>query len=505
MNRKILTLLTAASFALFFGACGDDNGTSPNGPDIECVDGENCLDDEGDEISSSAKESGKSSSSKKGDSKSSSSVKGDSKSSASKDSDKSSASKDDDKSSASKDEDKSSTSKDDDKSSDSKEDDKSSNSKDPESSADAPDSSSDSKPSNSSSDAAPVSSSEEEKVVEYTNTTPNLEDLEVSGDTLFAIYQRLDADWGKHHNGLLALYKLSDGTLLDTIQLATKNPAAVKVVKGNVYVATTGNYYPFSDCGIEKVDLSKKTSSLFVSGTKLNGCPTAFAVDTKNNIGFVAASDASYLNKPMEVNLSTGSVKAIPGTFMDVGGGLEFDETTGTLYMGDRYMNWTTYEMYTAVFAYKDGVTTSLTDLDPEEEEMRQPYSIKAINGTPYVMVSDYVTAALYFNYQDDEDETDGELQFYQDSKLAVVDGELYVMNRNLAASGLTKINVSTKSVAWDMITIGKNPHDIVSAGNGKAWVAYYDTPILELINTADMSNVAIIDTKEFCAVKVEE
>lgn len=480
MNRKILTLLTAASFALFFGACGDDNSASSNGPEISCLDTDDCLDED----LSSADDEPSSSSSKKGDAKSSSSVKD------SKDENKSSSSvkKDNDEGKSSSSETK------DDKSSDSKS--ESSDSKGDSSSSETPDSSSSEEPAS--------SSSEEVKPIEYANTTPNLEDLEVSGDTLFAVFQRLDADWSKNHNGLLALYNLKDGTLLDTIQLATKNPAAVKVVKGNVFVATTGNYIPGKDCGIEKVDLSKKTSSMFVNGTQLNGCPTAFAVDTKSNLGFIAASDAAYLNKPVEVNLSTGSVKNIPGTFMDAAGGLEFDETTGTLYIGDRYMNWNTFEMYNAVFAYKDGVTTSLTDLDPEEEEMRMPYSIKTINGIPYIMISDYNTAVLYFNFQDYEDETDGELQFYQDSKLAVVNGELYVMNRDLGASGLTKINVSTKSVAWDKATIGKNPHDIVSAGTGKAWVAYYDTPILELINTADMSNVAIIDTKEFCAVKID-
>lgn len=201
MNRKILTLLTAASFALFFGACGDDNSASSNGPEISCLDTDDCLDED----LSSADDEPSSSSSKKGDAKSSSSVKD------SKDENKSSSSvkKDNDEGKSSSSETK------DDKSSDSKS--ESSNSKGDSSSSETQESSS--------SEASESSSSEEVKPVEYANTTPNLADLEVSGDTLFAVFQRQNSDYSITHNGLLAMYKLSDGTLLDTIQLATQNPS----------------------------------------------------------------------------------------------------------------------------------------------------------------------------------------------------------------------------------------------------------------------------------------
>lgn len=486
MNRKILTLLTAASFALFFGACGDDNSASSNGPEISCLDNEDCLDED----LSSADDEPTSSSSKKGDAKSSSSVKD------SKDENKSSSSvkKDNDEGKSSSSETK------DDKSSDSKS--ESSNSKGDSSSSETQESSS--------SEASESSSSEEVKPVEYANTTPNLADLEVSGDTLFAVFQRQNSDYSITHNGLLAMYKLSDGTLLDTIQLATKNPSAVKVAGGNVYVATAGAYgagYSLpadNNRGIEKVDLSKKTSSLFIAGTKLGGGVNDFVVDAKNSKGYALIYNAYGVTpKIVEINLSAGSVIKTIGEseLKDPEGSLEFDATKGILYIGERFLDWDTFEMHNNVYAY-DGTTLEyISDLDPELEEYRQPYSIKAINGVPYVFVSDYNTGALYVDYADSESEgTD----FYQDSRLAAVNGELFLMERGDAAT-IAKINTADGSATWQSIASGKNPYDMVAASASTAWVAYYGSPVLELISTSNGSSVKLIDTKEFCAVKVAD
>lgn len=486
MNRKILTLLTAASFALFFGACGDDNSASSNGPEISCLDTDDCLDED----LSSADDEPSSSSSKKGDAKSSSSVKD------SKDENKSSSSvkKDNDEGKSSSSETK------DDKSSDSKS--ESSNSKGDSSSSETQESSS--------SEASESSSSEEVKPVEYANTTPNLADLEVSGDTLFAVFQRQNSDYSITHNGLLAMYKLSDGTLLDTIQLATKNPSAVKVAGGNVYVATAGAYgagYSLpadNNRGIEKVDLSKKTSSLFIAGTKLGGGVNDFVVDAKNSKGYTLIYNAYGVTpKIVEINLSAGSVIKTIGEseLKDPEGSLEFDATKGILYIGERFLDWGTFEMHNNVYAY-DGTTLEyISDLDPELEEYRQPYSIKAINGVPYVFVSDYNTGALYVDYADSESEgTD----FYQDSRLAAVNGELFLMERGDAAT-IAKINTADGSATWQSIASGKNPYDMVAASASTAWVAYYGSPVLELISTSNGSSVKLIDTKEFCAVKVAD
>lgn len=475
MNRKILSLLTAASFALFFGACGDDNSSS-TGPNITC-DTEDCLDDD-ENLSSSDDEEPASSSSKKDDAKSSSSVKEDKTSS-------------------------SSEAKDDDKSSSSEAKDESSSSEKVESSSSESESSS-SEAISSSSEEPESSSSEEVKPVEYANTTPNLADLEVSGDTLFAVFQRQNADYTITHNGLLVMYKLSDGTVLDTIQLATQNPSTVKVAGGNVYVASAGAYdasynLPADEKrGIEKVDLSKKTSSLYISGTKLGGGVQDFVVDKKNKKGYAAIYLAYGSVIVAEIDLASGSVKTV-SDIKDASGSLEFDEENSTLYISDRFMDWNTSDMHIGVFAYKNGTLTAVSDAEPDEE-IRMPYSIKAIKGVPYVFVSDYYTGALYVDYADSE--SDG-VDFYQDSKLAAVNGELFLMERGEAAT-IAKINTADGSTAWQSIASGKNPYDIVAASSTTAWVAYYGSPVLELISTSNGSSVKLVDTKEFCAVKVK-
>lgn len=496
MNRKILSLLTVASFALFMSACGGDDKKNGVGPEISCEDTEDCLDDEDESSSSIAKSS---SSVKEDKDKSSSSAKED------KDEDKSSSSeaKDDDKSSDSKDDSSSSAEETADSSSSSEEAVDSSSSS--EEVVDSSSSSEEIVDSSSSEEPAESSSSEEVKPVEYANTTPNLADLEVSGDTLFAVFQRQNADYSITHNGLLAMYKLSDGTLLDTIQLATQNPSAVKVAGGNVYVATAGAYDAFYNLpadnkrGIEKVDLKKKTSSLFISATRLGGGVQDFVVDKKNNMGYATVYYGYGSVAVAEINLATGTIMTLPD-FADASGSLEFDESTSTLYVGDRFMDWETGDMHIGVFAYKNGTLTAVSDAEPDEE-IRMPYSIKAINGVPYVFVSDYHTGALYVDYADSE--SDG-VDFYQDSKLAAVNSELFLMERGEAAT-IAKINTADGSATWQYIASGKNPYDMVAASATTAWVAYYGSPILELINTSTLSTEKLINTKEFCAVKVED
>lgn len=494
MNRKILSLLTVASFALFMSACGGDDKKNGVGPEVTCEDTEDCLDDDENLSSSDDEEPASSSSVKedKDDAKSSSSVKED------KDEDKSSSSeaKDDDKSSDSKDDSSSSAEETADSSSSSEE---------------AIDSSSSSEEivnSSSSEEPTESSSSEEQKPVEYANTTPNLADLEVSGDTLFAVFQRQNADNSITHNGLLAMYKLSDGTLLDTIQLATKNPSAVKVAGGNVYVATAGTYdetYTLvadANRGIEKVDLKKKTSSLLIEGTQLGGGVNDFVVDAKNNKGYAMIySNWMVAAKVVEVNLSTGSITKTISGLKDPQGSLEFDATKNVLYIGDRGDSYT-YEGI-MVYSYDGSTLTPYVELDDEEEEFeyRQAYSIKAIAGVPYVFVSDYKTGALYVDFADLY--SDG-TAFYQDSKLAAVNDELFVMERGVS-SNIAKINTENGEVEWQSIASGKNPYDMVAASASTAWVAYYGTPTLELISTSNGSSVKLIDTKEFCAVKVED
>jgi hypothetical protein len=210
--------------------------------------------------------------------------------------------------------------------------------------------------------------------------TPNLVDFEVSGDTLFALFQRL-ANYTYVNKGLLAMYKLSNGELLDTITLAKKNPIAMAFAKGKLYVASTGvygndyeTYASWTDAddarGIEVVDLSKKKSSMVVDGEKLGGGVTAFAVDSKNGIAYAAIYKDSKGNVPLvEVDLEKKSVKTIKGV-SDVEGSLFFDEKSGVLYIGDRKSG------ESAVYTYEDG---EVTKIETATEDVLPIYNITVV------------------------------------------------------------------------------------------------------------------------------
>ncbi|MBP5439681.1 MAG: hypothetical protein J6Y14_02065 [Fibrobacter sp.] len=170
-------------------------------------------------------------------------------------------------------------------------------------------------------------------------STPNLVDFEVSGDTLFALFQRSE-NYAYPAPGLLALYKLSNGDLLDTIKLAKKNPMAMGFANGKLYVASQGEYNEAygTDAddkrGIEVVDFSKKKTSMVVDGKKLGGGVYAFAVDPEG-VAF-AAIYKGFGDVPLaKVDLSEKSVKTV-SEVSDVEGSLVFDDVDGVLYIGDR-------------------------------------------------------------------------------------------------------------------------------------------------------------------------
>ncbi len=488
MNKKILTLLASMSLAFFMSACGDDNSSSTG---VDCLENESCLDDDlssasDDESSSSVK--GKSSSSEKA--KSSSSVKKDEKSSSSE-----------------KDEKSSSSEKKDDKSSSSEKKDESSSSEKVESS---------SSEAESSSSEEPESSSSVELKVTYLAETPYAADLEVSGDTLFAVFQRYEVASDGYSSifndpGLLAMYKLSDGTLLDTITLVTTNPMVVKVVKGNVYVGTQGEYDPVTwgiaadeNRGIEKVDLKNKKSELWVSGTQLGGGVYMMDVDPVSGKAVVAVYRAYQDVPAVEVDLTDKSVKKIDG-IVDASGSVYFDSKSELFYIGDRgYIDWNTYEMGPMVaYSYNGLKLSALYD----DAMGYQPAGFGVIDGEVFVYISDFANAGKLYWIEYDEDEgyyiSDESIQFSTDTKIVTVNGGLYVLDRKGKGS-ISKVNASAKSVAWQMAINAENPYDIVAIDGSTAWVAMYNTAEIRKISLTDGSTVSSIDTKELSAKKIE-
>lgn len=213
--------------------------------------------------------------------------------------------------------------------------------------------------------------------------SPNLADFEVSGDTLFAVFQRYvsnyddDGNWAgtTYPNGLLAMYDLKDGELLDTIQLEGKNPMAVKAVKGNLYVASMGDYMSTDDCGIEKVNVSKKSSSMKIPAKDLGGGVAQMDVNYKTGEAFAVvykgmdyetyASDAPAV----VIDLAEGSAKEIKG-IVDAQGGVLVDQASGLVYIGER-----TYGE-TAVFVY-DGDKAS--KVESASDKALAPYNFAIV------------------------------------------------------------------------------------------------------------------------------
>ena len=210
--------------------------------------------------------------------------------------------------------------------------------------------------------------------------SPNMIDLEISGDTLFALMQRYATDSETYmtvfdNPGLVALYDVSDGVLLDTISLKTKNPTAMYYNKGNLYVSTLGvyneNYGTDADenRGIEKVSLKDKKSEMIVSGKDLNGGIYSFALDKENEIAY-ASVYKKYGNVPVAiVDLKTKKVDFIDG-ISDAEGSLAFAE--GILYIGDR-----TYGNEN-LWRYREN-TLEKVEQESEKDKILAPYSIAGI------------------------------------------------------------------------------------------------------------------------------
>ena len=163
--------------------------------------------------------------------------------------------------------------------------------------------------------------------------SPNVVDLEVTGDTLIALFQRMDENWGTPAPGLIALYTLDEGKLLDTIRLAKYNPQTMGFAKGKLYVGSIAGYST-EDNGIEVVDLAKKKSSVVVDGKKLGGGVFSMALNSDDGIAYVAVYEAWGTITLAQVNLSDKSIKKIKG-ISNIIGSLAYDSDAEILYIGN--------------------------------------------------------------------------------------------------------------------------------------------------------------------------
>ena len=172
------------------------------------------------------------------------------------------------------------------------------------------------------------------------NISPNLVDLELTGDTLIALLQRLD-QYSPKLPGLVVLFNASTGSILDTVSLLTVNPTAMALYKGKLLVTTNGaynaNYGLDADNkrGIEQVDLTKGSSKLLATGKNFGGGLNGLALDTQNGIAYIPVYIA-WSNVPLKAfDLSTQKVTTV-AEVSDVEGSVFFDNFSENLFFGER-------------------------------------------------------------------------------------------------------------------------------------------------------------------------
>ena len=183
--------------------------------------------------------------------------------------------------------------------------------------------------------------------------SPYVADIALDNGKLYAIFARYDAMW-TFPNGLLAVYDASTGELKDTVQLLTHNPKNVIVSDGNVYVATQGDYNANGatdaddNRGLEKIDLEKKTSKMFVSGKTLGG--GIYQLAAEDGFAYACVLKTWGAQLLVKIDLASGKTETIKGVpdpeFVAV--------KDGVVYAADRTLE------SEKIYVLKDGKATAL-------------------------------------------------------------------------------------------------------------------------------------------------
>lgn len=221
-------------------------------------------------------------------------------------------------------------------------------------------------------------------------TSAHTVDLEVSGDTLFVLMQQWYGSYPSitYPKGTLALFKLdeTDDDLISKpalaeIELLASNPMSVKVVNGQVYVASHGEYNASYGAdadakrGLEKVNLKTETSELIVSGAVLGGGVMSMDADYSNGILYAGIrTPESSKTTAVKINPVNKTVTKI-GDFSDIDGRIAYDASSKLLIIGDHGRSTEDYMTYLdyGVFVY-DG--KNLQKVEFADEATLPPYSI---------------------------------------------------------------------------------------------------------------------------------
>ena len=174
---------------------------------------------------------------------------------------------------------------------------------------------------------------------------PNMQNLLISGDSLFITLERRKSDFSNELNGLLVIVDALKLTVLDTVNLGLFNPSSMVSFDNNIYVSCTG-VLPWdgspvpgdSTHGVVIVDRKTKEVSTLAYDKQLGGSPMHITFDEKNARLFITAFNSFGNAGVVYMSIKGGKVKQIDG-IEDFFGGLVFDNKNQKLYIGDRGMN----------------------------------------------------------------------------------------------------------------------------------------------------------------------
>lgn len=171
--------------------------------------------------------------------------------------------------------------------------------------------------------------------------SPYTQALELYGDTLLVVLQRLNADWSVEKKGLVLVVDAISGKILDEIELKGRNPFDARVIGAQLYVgcqgSSMGTMVLDETHSLDVVDLKTAEVEVLVTSKNLGGAPTSIAYDAKKDLLYVGSYKA-WGDMPVAiVERATGKIlqKAIPNIY-NAFGGIDVDPETSLLYIGDQ-------------------------------------------------------------------------------------------------------------------------------------------------------------------------
>lgn len=162
----------------------------------------------------------------------------------------------------------------------------------------------------------------------------NAVDLELVGNTLYVLLQRLKGYDPGLQSLIVAINTSTDALSADTFQLQNKNAQCMAYYNGALYVTVMGSY-TIGDGAIEKVDLTTKMISTVIDETTLGGNPYQI-IHTQGDF-FYLQNLIIFGNEPVvKLNSLTGTIVDTLNGVVDAFGGICYDAVDSTLYVGER-------------------------------------------------------------------------------------------------------------------------------------------------------------------------